>query len=372
MGRIIFVGLDVDDQSFHGYAVCAAGELNFEFSCKPNVGSLTKKLEKISPDKSLFRICYEATFLGFSLSRALLKYGYQCAVIAPSLIPEVNGPRVKTDRLDSRKLAEFHRSGLLTVVSEPSEEDEQVRDLVRSRVFLNRQILSFKKHALSICRRAGIDYRKAVNKPTACHWTDQHRRWLETELNKMNSGAMKSNLELMLMTFGQMEKQLETYDEEIERSAQSGRFARKVNSLVCYRGINTLTALTFITEIGDVKRFGHPRQLTSYCGLDLSEYSSGGLHLRRGITKMGNKHMRTAAVEVCQKAMAHPKISSHLKRRRKDLSALDIAIADRCMIRLYKKSRRLIEREKPRNKVKVACARELLGFVWESLNQAIV
>jgi len=152
-GSYNFVGLDVDDQSFHGYAVCAAGELNFEFSCKPNVGSLTKKLEKISPDKSLFRICYEATFLGFSLSRALLKYGYQCAVIAPSLIPEVNGPRVKTDRLDSRKLAEFHRSGLLTVVSEPSEEDEQVRDLVRSRVFLNRQILSFKKHALSICRR---------------------------------------------------------------------------------------------------------------------------------------------------------------------------------------------------------------------------
>jgi transposase len=268
-------------------------------------------------------------------------------VIAPSLIPSVNGPRVKTDRLDCKKLAEFHKSSLLTVVQEPNEEDEQVRDLVRSRNFLNRQMLSLKKHILAICRRAGVDYRMAVNKPTASHWTTIHLCWLEREINKMDKGAMKSNINLMLMTLGQMDKQLQSYDEEIEKMAQLDRFQRKVKALICYRGINTLTALTFVTEIGDVRRFSHPRQLTSYCGLDLSEYSSGGSQFRKGITKMGNKYIRTAAVEVCQSAKLHPSISIHLKRRRQDLDVKDIAIADRCMNRLFKKSRNLIEREKP-------------------------
>jgi transposase len=50
-----------------------------------------------------------------------------------------------------------------------------------------------------------------------------------------------------------------------------------------------------ITEIGDIQRFPHPRQLVSWVGMDIREYSSGGKHNRFGITKHGNRHLRTAS-----------------------------------------------------------------------------
>jgi hypothetical protein len=55
------------------------------------------------------------------------------------------------------------------------------------------------------------------------------------------------------------------------------------------KGIKTIFALTMITEIGDIQRFPHPRQLVSRIGMDIREYSSGGKHNRFGITKHGNR-----------------------------------------------------------------------------------
>ena len=60
--------------------------------------------------------------------------------------------------------------------------------------------------------------------------------------------------------------------------------------MTCYKGIKNLFALTMITEIGDIKRFPHPRQLVSWIGMDIREYSSGGKHNRFGITKQGNRY----------------------------------------------------------------------------------
>jgi hypothetical protein len=104
--------------------------------------------------------------------------------------------------------------------------------------------------------------------------------------------------------------------------------------------------------------------------MDVSEYSSGKSQNRFSITRMGSRHLRTAVVESCQQVAKAPKIGVLLRRRRKDAPAEYVEIADRCMKRLYKKSTRLLHRGKPRNKATVACARELLGFVWESLRTA--
>ena len=88
------------------------------------------------------------------------------------------------------------------------------------------------------------------------------------------------------------------------------------------------------------------------------------------MSKMGNSRIRTSVVEACQKANKIPQISKRLKDRRKRTDPKYIEIADRCMKRLYKKSTRMLYAGKPINKIKVACARETLCFVWESLNLA--
>ena len=126
--------------------------------------------------------------------------------------------------------------------------------------------------------------------------------------------------------------------------------------------------MVLITEIGDVRRFKHPKQLTSYCGLDVSEYSSGGKEKKFGITKMGNRRIRTSIIESCQRLDRVKLLSKRLKAHRvgQDLKVIDIA--DRCTKRLKKKSNNLLDLGKHRNKVKVACAREFLGFIWETLH----
>ena len=164
-----------------------------------------------------------------------------------------------------------------------------------------------------------------------------------------------------------LEEQIKFYEDEIEKLSQKPKYKKTVDSLCCFRGFRTLSAMTLATEIGDINRFAHPRQLTSYCGLDISEYTSGGREKKFGITKGGNSHIRAVIVESSQYAHRPPNIGASLHRRRKDCDPDVIEISNRCMKRLYKKSHHLLSRGKHTNKIKVACAREMLGFIWETM-----
>jgi hypothetical protein len=124
-----------------------------------------------------------------------------------------------------------------------------------------------------------------------------------------------------------------------------------------------------ITEIGEVKRFAHPRQLVSWIGMDIREYASGGKSHRFGITRQGNRYLRTAFIEANQRGYRSARLGKDVKARRKNSEPEYVAIADRCLCRLNKKGNRLLLAGKHPNKVKVACAREMVGFVWESLNR---
>jgi transposase len=104
--------------------------------------------------------------------------------------------------------------------------------------------------------------------------------------------------------------------------------------------------------------------------MDLIESSSGGKEKKYRMTKMGNRYLRTMAIEASQSAFFPPTLSKALKQRRQGVDGKYIDIADRCMKRLHKKSTHLLYSGKLKNKIKVACARELLSFVWESLKAA--
>lgn len=363
-----YVALDVDDKGFHGYAISARKPEGVAFKCKPLVSALVKMLERIRTPGYAFKICYEATYLGYALQRDLTRKNYSCEVIAPSLIPKAPGSFVKTDRIDSKRLAVLYQKGLLTPVHIPDETDEEVRDVIRSRGFLLKQLKGLKVHILSNCRRLGLDYRNDTNKPMASYWTGLHKNWLKAQTKQQESSAVKMNLSLLLAELNSLSERLDLYHEEIKRIAQQDQYQRKVRSLICYRSIDVLTAMTLIVELGDIRRFDHPRRLTSYAGMDLIEYSSGGKERRFGMTKMGNRRIRTAVIESSQTVLQTPVVSKPLRQRRQGAEPAMIEIADRAMHRLHKKATRLWHKGKPKNKIKTACARELLSFVWESLN----
>ena len=373
MKKLLHLALDVDDKAFHGCGIYTKGgkEKMIEFKTKPSIGALMQKLGNFRKNGFDLKVCYEATYIAFSLARELKKREIHCDVIAPSSIPTRADKTAKTDKIDCRDLVEFYRHGLLTIVNVPEESTEQIRDIIRSRSFIAAQHKSIKRHILSTCRRVGIDYRSSVSYKNPSYFTHNHIQWLETEINKSSSEELQFNLKMLLSQMRQFETQIASYDREIEKIANRVEFKEKVKSLRCYRGIDTLSAMCFINELGDIKRFRRPRKLTSYAGLDLREYSSGGKERRYSISKMGNSRIRLTAVEACQSAHRQLAISRSLKNRRMDIDAKYIEVADRCMKRLHKKAVRLLYAGKPINKIKTACAREMLCFVWESLNLAV-
>ncbi|MBN1294859.1 MAG: IS110 family transposase [Candidatus Latescibacteria bacterium] len=363
--KIVYVGIDVDDTAFHGAGVVLETGEFFEFRCKPDHGVLRKKLNDIFGDRYTVHLCYEACYIGYSLYRFLRKSGIHCDIIAPSLIPVKTGARVKTDRLDAAKLAEYYARDLLTPIYVPDETDEEVRDILRSRNFLVKQRKMLKTHILSAYRRYEINFLEETGSKTT--WTDRHISWLKKRVKTLQRPLCQIDLELLLAQYTNLSESIEKLDASISRIADGERYKKSKDALNSFRGIDTLSAMTIIAELGDIRRFAHPRQLAGYVGLDVAEYSSGGKEHKKGITKTGNKHVRTLLTECCQTASNPPILSKRIKQSRAGQSGEVIDIADRCMNRLHKKSVRMLYAGKHKNKIKTACAREMLGFIWEAL-----
>ena len=118
---IIYVGLDVDDTQYHGSAFKKDTGAVMEFHCRPTLKGLLSQLEKLGkhfPGCDL-RMCYEASYLGYSLQRELVAQGLHCDVVAPTSIPTRRGKAIKTNRIDAGNLAQFYANGLLTIVHPP-------------------------------------------------------------------------------------------------------------------------------------------------------------------------------------------------------------------------------------------------------------
>lgn len=368
--KLLFLGVDVDDNAFHVSGIFEEDrrERFIEFKTKPNAGALSKKLEGLQKEGFEVRLCYEATYLGFSLCRELKKRNIHCDVIAPTSIPVRNDKTVKNDRIDAKELVQFYKSGHLTIVSPPDENEEYLRDILRSRTFVQEQLGDLKRHILALCRRAGINYKQSENAKS--YFTDLHLNWLIQQIELKKNPSLYFNIRTLLSQKTQLDNQLILYQTEIERQAAEPRYLLPVQSLICYRGFSVLSAMSLITELGDIRRFKHPRALTSYAGMDLREYSSGGKSRRYSMSKLGNRRIRTVVIEAAQSANKIPQIGRSLSKRRMGMAPEFIGIADRAMHRLHQKTMRLILSGKHVNIAKAAGARELLGFVWESLNLA--
>jgi len=131
------------------------------------------------------------------------------------------------------------------------------------------------------------------------------------------------------------------------------------------KGFQEVAAMTVISELGDLRRFSHPRKLMAFLGLVPGEHSSGGKRNQGSITKCGNGHVRWMLVECAQHFRKAPKIGASLTRRQEGQAKEIKELSWRMQNRLHKKYIRLKMRGKRENKCIVAVARELSAFIWE-------
>jgi transposase len=356
-----YVGLDVSKRTI-AIAVRWPGRAEPEERSIPNepraIARWAKRMK--SEARGPIVCAYEAGPTGYALQRQLRGLGLDCRVIAPSLIPRKPGERIKTDRRDARKLAELLAAGLLTEVHPPSPENEAVRDLSRAREDA-KQDLGRARHRLSkfLLRHALVFGRGRRA------WTQAHAKWLRGL--QLEHAAEQAVFDDYCLAIDQLEERLRALEAKLAGWAKTEPYATPVAHLRCFRGIDTVTALGVVAELHDFRRFRRARQLMAYLGMVPSEDSSGERTRRGAITKAGNSHARRLLIEAAWHYRHRPWVGPELRRRRQGQPAHVIAIADRAQRRLYGRRQRLTERGKAPNKITVAIARELAGFLWAVL-----
>ena len=346
----VSIGLDVHARSVHLTAL-RADELLDERSL-PNDLEVVERVVSRWPGA---RCCYEAGPTGFGLYRYLRERGIACDVVAPGLVPSCPGDRVKTDRRDSRKLARLHAAGLLEAIHVPAPELEALRDLVRAREDARLDRMRARHRLSKFMLRHG---RPLPGKS----WGVGRRKWLADQ--RFPFQTQQQTLGDYVHAIDLVDHRIEQLERSLDDAAANGPWAGLVAKLRCLRGVDTLTALGIVCEIGDFARFRTAEQFMAFVGLVPTEHSSGESQRRGSITKAGNSHVRRLLVEAAWHAHRRPKVSYELARRQRGQDSIVIERAWRAQQRLHRRWWRMAGRGKPSQKTVVACARELAGFVW--------
>jgi transposase len=352
-----FVGLDVHKDTISvAVAKMDRGDAESLGTISNTPQAVAKLLRKLGPAENL-HFCYEAGPCGYSLYRQLVKTGARCDVVAPSLIPQRAGERVKTDRRDAQKLARLLRSGELTPVWVPDETQEALRDLSRAREDAQEDLVRKRHQLTKFLLRLDLRPPEGVKV-----WTKAHRQWMERL--QFTQPVHRVVLSEYLHALDEVTARVERLEKELEEQAKESSQAPVIQALQSLRGVGVVTAVTVVAELGDLTRFPSAKQAMDYVGLVPSEHSSGGKRRQGSITKSGNAHARFVLVEAAWHYRHPPRIGDKLRQRQESQPEVVKAIAWKAQHRLHLKYRRLMGRGKTKQVAAVAVARELLGFMW--------
>jgi transposase len=286
----------------------------------------------------------------------LVELGYDCTVVAPSLIPRKPGDRVKTNRRDAQQLARLLRAGELTAVWVPDEAHEAMRDLVRAREAAVDDLRRKRQAISSMMLRQGRAY------PGKTTWGARHLRWLQEQ--NFAHPAQQLVLQELLLAARHAGERLKRIEAAMAEFLPEWSLAPVVEALQALRGVRLVTAATVMAEVGDLRRFDSPRQLMGYLGLVPGERSTGDTVRRLGITKAGNGRVRRALVESAWCYRHLPRIGKAKHYVHEHLPPAVRDIAAKAQARLCARYRALSGRGKPLTVAVTAIARELAGFVW--------
>ena len=354
----VFVGLDVHKDSI---SVAHAREHSVEApvfvgaigSREADVATMVRRLES-GCGRLVF--AYEAGPTGYGLYRYLTGRGYECRVVAPSLIPRRPGDRIKTDRRNAVELAQQLRTGGLISIHVPSVEDEALRDVCRARDATRVTLKAAKLRLKSFLLRLGLHYTGRAR------WGDAHRRYLAKVV--CPTPAQRIVFEELVHAVDEQAGRWERLESELLGLGRDWWLYPAVEAVQALRGVQQLVAFAVFTELGDIRRFDTPRQLGAFVGLIPSEHTSGGRRRQGGITKSGNGRARRALIEAAWAYRHQAKVSEAIRVRNEGLPKAVQEIAWKAQVRLCKRYRRLLSRGKHPNVAVAAIARELLAFMW--------
>lgn len=309
MNNYIMVGADVHDKNILIKMAHNRGDpVQKSFNNTPGGREkLITALKKESADtgEATVVFAYEASFLGFGLYDQLTDAGFECHVLAPTRIARSAKHRKrKTDPRDAGRLLEIIRGHVLAGNELPSIwiPDLQTRDereLVRMRLNVGKKITSIKSQILVLLKRNNF----RTSAKTGKNWTKKHRAWLAESArpeSAMPVGA-RCALNSLIRQLEALEKEIVYLDKNIRILSESRRYAIPVRELRKLKGVGILTAMAYLTEMGDLSRFNNRRQIGAFLGLVPSSAESGKKNNRKGhITHQGSARVRKVLCQACR------------------------------------------------------------------------
>ena len=354
--RNLYVGMDVHKESIDIALAEHGGQVRHYARIGGDLNALARTVRKLESLAQPLVFVYEAGPCGFAIYRSLCARGHACWVVAPSNTPRRVRDRIKTDRRDCLKLAGLARAVELTPIYVPDAADEAMRDLVRARedaVNVQRQV----RHRLS-----ALLLRNDIRYAGKCAWTQAHRRWIARLV--LPNAAQRIAFEEYVLGVQEASECVARLTQAIEQQLLSWRWRELVRVLQACRGIQLIHAVRIVAELGDLSRFAHARQLMAYLGLIPREDSSSDRRHQGAITKASNASARRALVEAAWAYQYRAAVTSVIARRQTGVPKAILDIAWKAQLRLCARFQRLAARGLNRNKIVVAIARELAGFVW--------
>lgn len=247
---------------------------------------------------------YEASGLGYTLHDELRAAGIDCRVLAPSKMAQSNKQRSnKTDAKDAEHILELLRAhklagNRLPEVSVPSAQLRDDQELVRGREDLTRKQTRLKAQIRSLLKRNGVEKRADLGSS----WTQKWRAYLKELCKKGLPEGARQQLGSLVRQLSSVCEEITLCDAQLRKLARMERYGKQVKALTALSGIGIFTALTFLVEMGDLKRFKNRRQVGSYAGLAPTSHESGKIDDRKGhITRQGPSRLRRV---LCQAVWA--------------------------------------------------------------------
>jgi transposase len=239
---------------------------------------------------------YEASGLGFGLCDFLREVGIECRVVPPSLLEKSSKQRrQKTDARDAEDLFEKARAHVLAgnklpTAWTPPQVLRDDRELVRARIATAEDSTAVKLQILALLKRYGRELPEVFRKHH--NWTQKFMRWVAAEAEQLPI-QVQPVLQCLVQRQQQLQAEIDCLEDGVKLLAKNPRYRTACEGLRKITGVGLMTAMTFLTEMGDLTRFSNRRQVGSYLGLAPCSHESGEASDRKGhITRQGPSRLR--------------------------------------------------------------------------------
>lgn len=301
------------------------------FSMEPDPDTLYRKVLNEYKDYEV-EVVYECGCFGYWAHRKFVSYGWKSVVVNPCDIPRVSKQKfTKTDSIDARNLSKLLKAGLLKSVTVPDVEREQLRSLFRRRVHTVMYTRSIKSRLKANLLYYGI---KIPTEMDNAAWTKNFKQWVKEIKWDFETGK-----HMMLSNIKQVEY---LHYETNEISTQLRKYCRahhkKVYDLLqSVPGVGPLTAICFISEVGNISRFKNFKQLACLVGMMPTTYQSSDTHRTQGLTPRALRIMRSYLVEAAWQAVRIDPVlreyyKSHAGKKPNDII---VKVARKLLSRMY-------------------------------------